>query len=98
MIIGLGRMKWDDWYENKSNLWNLCTLIAGIVTMILGYGAWQSPYLDWTSFIGAFTQFGNVVFNELIRMLNNPFAFVGLIAMIVGLVFTLNNIKKLLQS
>ena len=96
MIMGLGRL--DNWSESKSNLWILCTLIAGILTIVLGYGAWRSPRLDWTSFVDAFEQFGGIVFSEIIRMMNDPFAFIGLIVMIVGSVLTINTIKKSLSN
>ena len=95
-MIGLGSL--DDWTENKPILWTLCVLIAGIVTMILGYGVWRNSRLDWISFIDAFRQFGLIVFNEIIRMMNVPFAFIGPIVMVVGSILTINTLRKLLSS
>ena len=73
----------------------LVTMVAGILTVILGYGAWRSPHLDWESFTQTFTHFWVTASNELVRMTQDPFSFIGLVVMIVGLVVMINGVKKL---
>jgi len=90
-----------NWSQNENKLARvraLLALIAGIITTIVGYGAWRSPHLDWITFRNAFEQLLAAIFNEIFRMMINPFTFVGLIVMIVGLFFTMNSARKLLPN
>ncbi|MDQ1278822.1 MAG: hypothetical protein QG670_82 [Thermoproteota archaeon] len=97
MIVGLcGKM--DNWSGKKPILWTSCILAAGVITMSLGFGAWRSQVLDWNGFVDAFRQFGTNIFSEIIRMMNNPIAFVGLVVMIVGFSLTIDTVKNLLAS
>ena len=88
----------EDWSEKKtSKILNIGLLIAGIITTFVGYGAWRSPYLDWHSFVQTFEQFVTTLFGEIIRMMHEPFSFIGFIVMAVGLLLVRNNVTKLLD-
>ena len=97
MIIGLEKSL-DDWYgKNTGKLWSLLALLAGIITSIVGYGSWRSPGLDWISFRKTFQLFVITIFDEMSRMIENPFAIVGFVVLIVGLILTKNSAKRVLS-
>ena len=97
MMVGLGG-KMDNWSGKKPILWTTCVLVAGVITMSLGFGAWRCQVLDWNGFVDSFRQFGSSAFSEVIRMMNSPFTFVGLVVMLVGFTLTFDTIKKLFWS
>lgn len=91
--------KFESWRKERGGrLRGLVILIAGLITLIFGYGAWRNPHLDWEGFTQTFLQLWQSSVNEVIRMLGDPFSFIGLIVMIVGVVVAINGVSKLISG
>jgi len=71
----------------------LLKLMVGLVVFVVGYGMWKSPHLDWELFVRAWRSLGVYLWNELTRMLEDPFAIVGLILLAVGVWVVVAGIK-----
>ena len=69
-------------------------LIAGIIILVLGIGMWQSPEVDWPGFMGAWGSLGD----EFTRLKNDPFAILGIVVIIVGVVLAYYGIKRLIKG
>jgi uncharacterized membrane protein YidH (DUF202 family) len=69
-------------------------LIAGIIILVLGIGMWQSPEVDWPGFMGAWGSLGD----EFTRLKNDPFAILGIVVIIVGVVLAYYAIRRLIKG
>ena len=69
-------------------------IIVGVIILVLGIGMWQSPEVDWPGFMGAWTSIGN----EFNRLKNDPFAILGIVVIIVGVVLAYYGIKRLIKG
>ena len=69
-------------------------LIAGVIILVLGIGMWQSPEVDWPGFMGAWDSLGD----EFTRLKNDPFAILGILVIIVGVVLAYYGIKRLVKG
>ena len=69
-------------------------LIAGIVILVLGIGMWQSPEVDWPGFMGAWSSIGD----EFDRLWHDPFAILGIVVIIVGVILAYYGIKRLVRG
>jgi uncharacterized membrane protein YidH (DUF202 family) len=69
-------------------------LIAGVIILVLGIGMWQSPEVDWPGFMGAWNSLGD----EFTRLKNDPFAILGILVIIVGVVLAYYGIKRLVRG
>ena len=52
--------------------------IAGLVASFIGWAMWQNPRLDWESVMA-------LGMGEFNRLLNDPFAILGMIIMLLGI-------------
>ena len=69
-------------------------LIAGVVILVLGIGMWQSPEVDWAGFMGAWGSLGN----EFTRLRHDPFAVLGILVIIIGVIIAYTGIKRLIRG
>jgi len=93
------KRNWKLWNKPAINrLGGFIVVIAGIVTFIAGFGAWNNPHLDWNGFIDSITIICVWLLEESIRIINDPFAFLGLLLMLAGILVTLNGLAKLLPE
>jgi uncharacterized membrane protein YidH (DUF202 family) len=69
-------------------------LIAGVIILVLGIGMWQSPEVDWAGFMGAWGSLGD----EFGRLKHDPFAVLGILVIIVGVIISYNAIKRLIRG
>jgi hypothetical protein len=98
-MVAKFKRKWKLWKGPVfSRAGSLLLLVAGLITFTAGYGAWKSPHLDWEGFIQSLQVLGLWGANEVVRMISDPFAFIGLIVMIVGVLAIANGVRRFLQS
>jgi len=69
-------------------------IIAGVIILVLGIGMWQSPEVDWAGFMGAWGSLGN----EFTRLKHDPFAVLGILVIIVGVIIAYTGIKRLIRG
>ena len=69
-------------------------LVVGIIVLVLGIGMWQSPEVDWTGFMGAWNSLGD----EFGRLKDDPFAILGILVIIVGVIIAYHGIKRLVKG
>ena len=69
-------------------------LIVGVIILVLGIGMWQSPEVDWPGFMGAWNSIGD----EFTRLKNDPFAILGIVVIIVGVILAYYGIKRLIKG
>ena len=69
-------------------------LIAGVIILVLGIGMWQSPEVDWAGFMGAWGSLGD----EFTRLRHDPFAVLGILVIIVGVIIAYTGIKRLIRG
>ena len=85
-----------NWKKPAVNrLMGFVLVVAGLVTIVAGFGAWKNPHLDWEIFKAAFSSVFASIKEEINRVFDDPFALIGLILMIAGFVAAINGIKKL---
>jgi len=77
-----------------TRLRGLVIFIGGVVLMVLGIGMWRSPELDWEGFLEAWS----VVINDIARLIHDPFAVLGVVVLIVGLVMAYNGIRRIVRG
>jgi uncharacterized membrane protein YidH (DUF202 family) len=68
--------------------------IVGVFILVLGIGMWQSPEVDWPGFMGAWSSLGD----EFTRLKNDPFAILGILVIVVGVVLAYYGIKRLIRG
>ncbi len=69
-------------------------LIAGVIILVLGIGMWQSPEVDWAGFMGAWGSLGD----EFTRLRHDPFAVLGILVIVVGVIIAYTGIKRLIRG
>jgi len=69
-------------------------LVAGIIILVLGIGMWQSPEVNWVGFMGAWGSLGD----EFTRLRHDPFAVLGILVIIVGVIISYTAIKRLIRG
>jgi uncharacterized membrane protein YidH (DUF202 family) len=69
-------------------------LIAGVIILVLGIGMWQSPEVNWEGFMGAWGSLGD----EFGRLRHDPFAILGILVIIVGVIISYTALKRLIRG
>ncbi|MBA7617924.1 hypothetical protein ES703_25242 [subsurface metagenome] len=72
----------------------LVVSLSGLVLIILGIGMWRSPEIDWEGFLGAWS----LVINDIIRLIDDPFAVLGIVVLIVGIFVAVNGLQRLVRG
>ena len=75
-------------------LGGLIIFIGGVVFMIMGIGMWRSPELDWEDFLDVWS----LVISDIVRLTEDPFAVLGIVVLIVGLIIAFNGLKRLVRG
>lgn len=83
---------------NKKRLIGVTLSLVGFIVGWVGFGMWRSPELDWAGF----KQTGTVVLkwfgNEIVRMVNDPFAILGIVVMVAGIIVLIKGIAMASQK
>ena len=72
----------------------LIVFSGGLVLMVMGLGMWQSPELDWEGFLMAWV----LIIDDIARLVHDPFAVLGVIVMIIGLVIAYNGLRRFVRG
>ena len=72
----------------------LIVFSGGLVLMVMGLGMWQSPELDWEGFLTAWV----LIIDDIARLVHDPFAVLGVIVMIIGLVIAYNGLRRFVRG
>jgi len=62
--------------------------------MVMGLGMWRSPELDWEGFLAAWS----LVFNDIARLMDDPFAVLGVVVLIIGFLVVVNGLRRLVRG
>jgi len=68
------------------HLHGLIVVGMGLLVALVGYGMWRSPELDWWSFLFTCYSLGVAIASEINRLIKDPFAILGLIVLVGGIV------------
>jgi hypothetical protein len=93
------KRNWKLWNKPAINrLSGFIVVLAGLVTFIAGFGAWNNPHLDWNGFLDSINIMGVWIIEESLRLISDPFAFLGLLLMLAGVLVTLHGLAKLIPE
>ena len=77
-----------------SRLRGLPYFLGGLVLIILGIGMWRSPEINWAGFLDAWS----LVINDIARLSHDPFAVLGVMVLIIGLLIALNGLRRIVRG
>ena len=72
----------------------LIVFTGGLVLMVMGLGMWRSPELDWEGFLEAWS----LVFSDIARLIDDPFAALGIVVMVIGFLITVNGVRRFVRG
>ncbi len=58
--------------------------------MVMGLGMWRSPELDWEGFLAAWS----LVFNDIARLIDDPFAVLGVVVVVIGFLVAVSGLRR----
>lgn len=62
--------------------------------MVIGLGMYRTPELDWEGFLAAWS----LVFSDIARLINDPFAVLGVVVMVIGLLVAFNGLRRIVHG
>lgn len=68
----------------------LAIFFGGLVLIVLGIGMWRSPEISWESFLAEWS----ILSNEIGRLVHDPFAILGILVLIIGLLIAFNGLRR----
>ena len=74
-----------------NRLKGLAILTSGLLLGVLGLGMWRSPEMDWLSFLAEWS----ILADEIVRLMNDPFAVLGILVVLVGLWMVFNGLRRI---
>jgi len=77
-----------------SRLRGLLTFIGGLVLITLGLGMWRSPEVNWAGFLAVWSS----LIDEVAESMSDPFAVLGVVVLISGLIIAFNGVKRLIRG
>jgi len=77
-----------------SRLRGLPYFLGGLVLIIPGIGMWRSPEINWGGFLDAWS----LVINDIARLSHDPFAVLGVMVLIIGLLIALNGLRRIVRG
>ena len=77
-----------------SRLRGLIIFIGGVVLMVLGLGMWRSPEINWEGFLEAWS----LVFSDIARLIDDPFAVLGIVVVVIGLLVAFNGLRRAVRG
>ncbi len=72
----------------------LIVFTGGLVLMVMGLGMWRSPELDWEGFLEAWS----LVFSDIARLIDDPFAVLGVAVLVTGFLITVNGVRRFVRG
>jgi hypothetical protein len=83
-------------------------ILTGLLILVVGYGMWESPELDWNGVLNVLSeavstisnvgyQLLSAAYSAIIKIMNDPFSGVGLVIMAVGIGIVAVGIKSILS-
>ena len=70
---------------------------SGILLVIIGYGMYRSPELDWEGFTNTILHIGEGIIAEINRFVADPFALLGVFVILIGMGLILYGGKKMIE-
>jgi hypothetical protein len=82
-------------------------ILTGLLILVVGYGMWESPELDWNGVLNVLSeavstisnvgyQLLSAAYSAIIKIMNDPFSGDGLVIMAVGIGIVAVGIKSIL--
>jgi hypothetical protein len=68
--------------------------VSGTLLIVLGLGIWKSPEINWEGFIDSWASIGN----EIARLINEPFAALGIVVLIIGIFVAVLGFRRLARK
>jgi len=68
----------------------LATFTGGFILVVLGIGMWRSPEISWESFLAEWP----ILMDEIARLAQDPFAVLGIVVLIIGLLVAFNGLRR----
>jgi hypothetical protein len=68
-------------------------IVGGVIIFVVGLGMWKSPEMNWQGFLDSWYLIGQ----EITRLKDDPFAILGILIIIVGIIITYHGIKRLVK-
>ena len=62
--------------------------------MVMGLGMWRSPELDWEGFLAAWS----LVFNDIASLIDDPFAVLGVVVVVIGFLVAPNGFRRVVRG
>lgn len=83
---------------NKKRSMGVALALVGFIVGWVGFGMWRSPELDWAGF----KHTGGVVLkwfgDEIVRLVNDPFAILGIVVMVAGIIVLIKGVSMVSQK
>ncbi len=77
-----------------SRLMGLGIVVGGVLLIVLGLGMWKSPEINWEGFLDAWASIGN----EIARLIDDPFAVLGMVVLIIGIFVAVLGLRRLVRG
>lgn len=77
-----------------SRLTGLGIGVGGVLLVVLGLGMWKSPEINWEGFIDAWASIGN----EIARLIDDPFAVLGIVVLILGIFVAVLGFRRMVRG
>ena len=77
-----------------SRVRGLIIFTGGLVLMVLGLGMWRSPEINWEGFLSAWS----LVFSDIARLIGDPFAVLGIVVVVIGLLVAFNGLRHAVRG
>ena len=72
----------------------LIVFTGGLVLMVLGLGMWRSPEINWEGFLSAWS----LVSSDIARLIDDPFAVLGIVVLIIGLLVAFYGLRRTVRG
>ena len=72
----------------------LITFGGALVLIMLGIGMWQGLEINWEGFLAAWSAMAN----EIARLITDPFAALGVVVVIIGVLITLRGLWRVVRG
>lgn len=77
-----------------SRLKGFLACVGGMILILLGVGMWHSPEIDWEGFLSAWT----LISDEFNRLVEDPFAVLGIVVLVIGAFVLLYGLRRLARG
>ncbi len=77
-----------------SRLRGLIIFIGSVVLMMLGFGMYRAPHIDWEGFLEAWS----LVFSDIARLIDDPFAVLGIVVVVIGFLVAVSGLRRAVRG